>query len=160
MSTRQLTFINRNTSAGSYIVLNYLHILPFFFFARNFIHFFFFSGPHLQHMEVSELGVKSELPLPAYAIAISTQDPSRLCNLHHSSQQCQLLSETRDRTRILMDTSQVLNLLSHNGNSLRTLAHLFVGSIFIPTLQMRQVKDEKVKSHTPLHPTAQGHPAS
>ena len=41
--------------------------------------------------------------------------------LHHSSWQCRIfnpLSETRDRTRILMDTSHVLNLLSHNRNSL------------------------------------------
>ena len=30
-------------------------------------------------------------------------------------------SEARDRTRILMDTSQVLNQLSHNGNSLYML---------------------------------------
>jgi len=37
-------------------------------------------------------------------------------------QQCQILnplSEARDQTRILMDTSQVRNPLSHNGNSLR-----------------------------------------
>ena len=35
---------------------------------------------------------------------------SRVCDLHHSSRQCQIpdpLSEARDRTRILMDTSQV-----------------------------------------------------
>ena len=40
--------------------------------------------------------------------------------LHHSSQQCwilSLLSEARDQTCILMDTSQACNLLSHSGNS-------------------------------------------
>ena len=31
----------------------------------NFV-FFFFSGPHLQHMEIPRLGVESELRLPAY----------------------------------------------------------------------------------------------
>ena len=43
-----------------------------------------------------------------------------ICNLHHSSQQHQILnplSKATDQTCILMDTSQVLNLLSHNGNS-------------------------------------------
>ena len=49
--------------------------------------FFFFLGPHLQHMEVPWLGVilgvKLELQLPASATA--TQDPSYVCDLHHSS---------------------------------------------------------------------------
>ena len=38
-------------------------------------------------------------------------------DLHPSSQQHRILnplSEARDRTHILMDTSQVINLLSHN----------------------------------------------
>ena len=37
-------------------------------------------------------------------------DLSHICNLHYSSLQCQIfnpLSEVRDRTRILMDTSQI-----------------------------------------------------
>ena len=36
--------------------------------------------------------------------------PSGICNLHHSSQRCQILnplSEARDRTCILLDTSQI-----------------------------------------------------
>ena len=32
--------------------------------------FFVFLGPHLQHMEVPKLGVKSELQLPAYSTVI------------------------------------------------------------------------------------------
>ena len=61
-------------------------------------------------MEVPRLGVESELQLPAYATAIATQDPSRVCDLHHSSQQHQILdplSEARDQTHVLMDTSRV-----------------------------------------------------
>ena len=41
--------------------------------------------------------------------------------LHHSSWPCQilsLLSKARDRTCVLMDTSQVCSPLSHDGNSL------------------------------------------
>ena len=47
-------------------------------------------------------------------------DPSRIWDLRHSSQQCQILnplSETKDGTHILMDTNWVPNLLSHKGNS-------------------------------------------
>ena len=48
--------------------------------------FFFFAilGPHLCHMEVPRLGVKSELQLPATATATATWDLSCVCDLHHS----------------------------------------------------------------------------
>ena len=62
-------------------------------------------------MEVPRLGVELELQLLAYATAMATQDLSYVCYLHHSSQQCQIinpLSEARDRTRVLKDTSWVL----------------------------------------------------
>ena len=65
----------------------------FFFF------FFAFWGPHLWHTEVSRLGVKSELQLSAYTTATAMWDPSLVCDLHPSSQQCQIpkpLSEARD----------------------------------------------------------------
>ena len=68
-------------------------------------HFFFFFalwGPWV--------GIKSKLQLPAYTIAMATQDLSHIFDLHHSSQQCWILnplSEARDQTRILMDPSRV-----------------------------------------------------
>ena len=52
-------------------------------------------------MEVPRLGVKSELQLPAYTTATATWDLSNICDLHHSSQQHQMLnplSEARDCT--------------------------------------------------------------
>ena len=58
--------------------------------------------------EVPWQGVEWELQLPAYATA--TRDPSRICNLHHSSQQRRILnslSEARDRTCHLMVTSRI-----------------------------------------------------
>ena len=61
-------------------------------------------------MKVPKLGVKSELQLPVYATATVTPDLSHICKLHHSSQQYQilnLLSEAREGTCVLMDTSQV-----------------------------------------------------
>ena len=52
-------------------------------------------------MEIPKLGIVSKLQLLAYTTAIATQDLSRVCNLHHSSQQRQILnplSKARDRT--------------------------------------------------------------
>ena len=71
---------------------------------------FSFLGPHPRHMGVPRIGVKSELPLPAYTTATATWEPSCICDLCHSSQQCQIpdqLRETRDRTCILLDTCQI-----------------------------------------------------
>ena len=61
-------------------------------------------------MEIPRLGVTSELHQLAYATAIATQDPSLICELHHSSQQYQILnsaSEARVGTHVITDTSQV-----------------------------------------------------
>ena len=52
----------------------------------------------------------SEPQLPVYTTAITMQDPSHVCDLHHSSQQCQIpkrLSKARDPTHILRDTGQI-----------------------------------------------------
>ena len=35
-------------------------------------------------MEVPRQGVKSEIWLPAYTTAMATQDPSRICDVHHT----------------------------------------------------------------------------
>ena len=58
----------------------------------------------------SRIGVESKLQLWAYTTATATWDPSCIYDLYHSSQQCQIpdpLSETRDQTCILMDTSRI-----------------------------------------------------
>ena len=56
-------------------------------------------------MEVPRLGVESELSLPAYARATATPDLNHVCDLHHSSQQ-----------------RQILNPLSEAGDPIRTVA--------------------------------------
>ena len=97
----------------SLFILYFMSSLSFFFF------FFCFLGLSLSHMEVPRLKVESELQPPAYATATPT-DPSCICDLHHSSWQCQILnplSEARDQAHILMDT------LSHDGNSLFVFKH-------------------------------------
>ena len=62
-------------------------------------------------MEVSRLGVESELQLQAYATATATPDRSRVWDPHHSSQQHQILnplSKTRDRPCVLHGAQQEL----------------------------------------------------
>ena len=61
-------------------------------------------------MAVTRLGVESELQLPAYATATATPDPSYICDLHHSSQQRQIvnpLSEAKDRIHNFMVPSWI-----------------------------------------------------
>ena len=79
-----------------------------FFFSFFFWFLIFRATPW--HMEVPRLGVELELQLPAYATATSMRDPSHVCNIHHSSWQHWIpdpLSEARDRTHILRDTSRI-----------------------------------------------------
>ena len=72
----------------------------------------FFLGLQPRHMEVPRLGVESELQLPACATA--TAMPDRASSVTYTATH----SEARDQTcKPAMDTSQVLNPLSHNGNS-------------------------------------------
>ena len=71
-------------------------------------------------MEVLGLEVELELQPPTYTTATATRDLSRLCDVHYNSWQCRILDpliKARDQSHILMDTSQVSNLLSHNGNA-------------------------------------------
>jgi len=71
-------------------------------------------------MEVPRLGGESELQLPAYATDTATADLSYVCNLHHSLWQHWILNPlpgATDQIHVLMDTSGVLNPLSHSGNS-------------------------------------------
>ena len=59
----------------------------------------FLLGLHPQYMEFPRLGVELELQSQANATATAMQDPSCVCNLHHSSRQCQILnplSKARD----------------------------------------------------------------
>ena len=92
-----------------------------------------FLGPPLLHMEVPRPRAESELQLPACTTATAMPDPSHDGNLRHSSWQCQTLnplSEARDQTRILKDTSQVLNLLNHIRNSHKIYLYKEVHLIF------------------------------
>ena len=53
---------------------------------------FCFLGPHPRHMEVPRLGLQSELCLPAYSTATAMWDLSRICDLHQTPPQRQILN--------------------------------------------------------------------
>ena len=77
----------------------------------KFLFFFFvFLGPHPRHMEDPRLGIELELQLQAHTRAAATPDPSLVCDLHHSSRQCWILSppiKARNGTCVLMDARQI-----------------------------------------------------
>ena len=107
----------------------YIYIFLVGFFCFVVVFFFCFLGPHLRPMEVPRLGVQSELQLPAYTAPAAMQDPSHVCNLHHSSQQCWILSplsETRDQTCNLMIPSRILSTAP-----LQELPILFIYLVFL-----------------------------
>ena len=54
----------------------YKSFIVFNLIFRSLILFFFFLWPHLQHMEVPELGVESELQLRSITTAMATLDLS------------------------------------------------------------------------------------
>ena len=77
---------------------------------------------------------------PAYATATATRDPSHVCDLYHSSRQCWILnplSEARDPTHVLMDTSWVWYHWTTMGTlkfaffdcNMRITIHTFIDSI-------------------------------
>ena len=103
------------------------HDLELFYFL--FIYFFCFLGPYPWHVEGSSLGIESELQLPAYTSATATQDPSSICDLHHSSLQCQILnplSKARDQTHSLMVLSQIRFCWARTGTPRVILKRLVV----------------------------------
>ena len=82
--------------------------------------FFFFLELYLQHMEVFRLEVELELRLPASATAMAMRDLSHICNLHSSLLQCwvhQPTEQGQGSNLLVVDTSWILNPLSHNRNS-------------------------------------------
>ena len=90
-----------------------LSVCFFILFYFTLFYYVNFSDSHLWHIKVPRLGVESELQLWVQATAMAMPDPSRLCDLRWILNP---LSEARDRTHVFVDTGQVLNPLSHNGN--------------------------------------------
>ena len=82
----------------------------FYLFIYLFLSFLPFFSRAASRMEVPRLGVELELQPPACTRATATGDLSRICDLHHSSQQHWILSplsKARDRTHNFMIPSQI-----------------------------------------------------
>ena len=79
-------------------------------------YFFFFLGKKAYGSSQT----RGRIVATAASLHHSNTDPSHICDLCCSSQQTQILnplSKAQDWTNNLMDTSQVLNPLSHNRNT-------------------------------------------
>ena len=75
------------------------------FTSSVFVYMYIFNGPACNIWKFPRLGVQLKLQLLAYATATATvtatSDPSCICDLHDSSQQCRIpipLNKARDRT--------------------------------------------------------------
>ena len=104
----------------------------------RFLSFFFaLYGHAYKYIEVPGLGVESDVQSLAYTTATAMPDTSCICDPPCSLWQCQNLnplSQARDQTCILMDTSWVLNPLSHSRNSQSEISNASLG----PTLSQYQ----------------------
>ena len=67
---------------GCFLFLQYFDLLKYH---TDLVLFCYVLQPHLRHMEIPRLEGESELQPLAYTTA--TPDQSRMCDLHHSSQQ-------------------------------------------------------------------------
>jgi len=92
------------TLVYSFLFLWYPYLVSFFLF------FFFCLFAISWAAPVAYGGSQARGLIRAVARATATLDPSRVCNLHHSSQQCRIvnpLSKGRDRTHNLMVPSRI-----------------------------------------------------
>ena len=84
------------------------------------------------HVEVPRQGVELELQPLGYTTAKAKPDPNHVCDLHHGSQQCQILNplmKVRDRTCVLMDASQVLFCWATTGTPCLGFCHFTHGCL-------------------------------
>ena len=87
---------------------------------RNFIYLFIYLSCLWQILSWGRGGGAAPYLLLAYATVTATPDPSRIYDLSWNLWQHWILhplSKAWDGIPILLDTSQALNPLSHNGNS-------------------------------------------
>ena len=97
---------------------------PFSPLDQCWIDFFFFLGIYPQQYGGSHARGPIRATAPSLCHTIATPDLSHVCNVSHSLQQRWILnplSKARDWTHIIMDTSQDLNPMSHNGTPGLTL---------------------------------------
>ena len=98
-NNRYLTLLNSHYFPSPARLHNHVFISFFFFL---FFVFCLFRAIPAAYGGSQARGLIGATELPAYTTATATPEPSHVCNVHHSSQQCQIvnpLSEAMDRTR-------------------------------------------------------------
>jgi len=115
------------------------YFILFLFIYLFFVFFLFIAAPAAHGSSRARGWIRASAASHSHS---QIRHPSQICDLYHSSLQCQILnplSEARDRTRILMDTSHVLNLLSHNRNPCKHFLVCFFNmhAIYPPDPQIR-----------------------
>ena len=110
-------------------------VLPTWFYSLNFFFRLFFFRPTPMAYEGSQDRCWIGAAASSFCHSHSNKGSER--HLHHGFWQCQIfnpLSEARDWTLILMDSSRVLNSPSHNRNSysLKNLMLPFVCCLLLP----------------------------
>ena len=84
---------------------------------------------------------RGQIGAAAEAYAAATPELSRIRDLRGRPRQCRILNplrKARDGTFVLMDTSEVLNPLRHNGNSL----------VFVLTVTRKALGETEISSST------------
>ena len=89
----------------------------YFIIVFIYLFIYLFLGTHPWHVEDPRLHVELELLLPAYATAIATQDPSRICTYTAAHGNTRSLTHWARPGIAPSYTSQVLKPLSHNRDS-------------------------------------------
>ena len=95
---------------------------PLFFFS-----FFFLLQTKQWNRDVPRLGVESEVYLPKHKTKGGRPGASHICEPHHSSwprQTLNPLSEGRDETCVLLDTSQIHFHWAMTGTPRKTSSHI------------------------------------
>ena len=110
-----------NQCVCSYIFIFHIFwLFVSFFFSFSF--FLFTSTPVANRSSQARGQIRAAAE--TYTTATAMQDPSRICDLHHSLWQYQILNplnEARDRTASSWRLHGVLNPLSHNENSQKSV---------------------------------------
>ena len=109
-----------------------------------------FLGPNPRHMGVPRLGAELELKLPADATATAAQDPSRVCDLHHSSRQSRILnplSEARDQTPNPRIPSRICFRCAETGTPNRKVLKGSILTLYIVSKSTFTTSSSRASSH-------------
>ena len=94
--------------------------------------FFFFRAVPVAHGSSQARGWIGAVAAGLYTTATETQDPSHICNLHHSSWQRWILnslSKARDQSHVLMGSSRVHYCWAMTGTPILPFQYMVLGKL-------------------------------